>query len=85
MFCTDEQYQTFLKRVQSEYSSEYPDIESILTRYHCLVEAHKDLMQKQQEVGELNENSRNDLVNFFKVRHCIDSGHVIYQSKTPCV
>lgn len=65
----NEKYQTFLRRVQSENMGEYPDIEFILTRYHCLMDAHKDLMERQEQITGDHEEKRQSFVQYTKEQH----------------
>jgi hypothetical protein len=66
VLCSDEKYQTFLRRVQNENMGEYPDIQFILTRYHCLVDAHNDLTKRQKEVIENLESWQQKFVQYTK-------------------
>jgi hypothetical protein len=59
-------YQTFLERMQMRYSEEYPEIMDLLKRHQTLTGANNDLISRQREHEQINEEERAKFASFTK-------------------
>jgi hypothetical protein len=59
-------YQIYLERMQMRYSEEYPEIEDLLKRHQTLTGANNDLINRQREHEQRNEEERVKFASFTK-------------------
>jgi hypothetical protein len=59
-------YQIFLERMQLRYSEEYPEIMDLLKRHKTLTGANDDLIERQREHEQKNEEERVEFSSFTK-------------------
>jgi hypothetical protein len=59
-------YQIFLERMQMRYSEEYPEIMDLLKRHQTLTGANNDLISRQREHEQINEEERAKFASYTK-------------------
>ena len=62
----NQKYQIFLERMQMRYSEEYPEIMDLLKRHQTLTGANNDLISRQREHEQINEEERAKFASFTK-------------------
>ena len=62
----NQKYQSFLERMQTKYSEEYPEIMDLLKRHQTLTGANNDLISRQREHEQKNEMERVKFASFTK-------------------